>query len=120
MRLVRFQQKPSENQIGVMIDSSRFAELSASKSFEPILDFLQDPKSEAKANQTVKAAKKQIADSEKSPKGVGRIGTKKHSLSTLKIVQVTERSQFRRSLRSNSRDKEDLLDLDFDSKDAPE
>src|SRR5260370_23704814 len=70
MRLVRFQQKPSENRIGIMIDSSRFAELSASKSFEPILDFLQDPKSEDKADQTVEAAKKQTADSEKSPKGV--------------------------------------------------
>ncbi|HEX9612746.1 MAG TPA: hypothetical protein VGA05_03940, partial [Candidatus Bathyarchaeia archaeon] len=55
-----------------------------------------------------------------TPKRVGRIGTKKHSLSTLKIVQFTERSQFRRSLRSNSRDEEELFDLDFDSKDAPE
>ncbi len=71
MRLVRFQQKPSENRIGVMIDSARLAELNASKNSEPILDFLQDPKSEAKANQTVEAAKKQIADSgEKNPKGV--------------------------------------------------
>jgi 2-keto-4-pentenoate hydratase/2-oxohepta-3-ene-1,7-dioic acid hydratase in catechol pathway len=70
MRLVRFQQKPSENRIGVMIDSARFAELSAGKNSEPILDFLQDPKNEAKANQTIEAAKKQTADSEKSPKGV--------------------------------------------------
>jgi len=70
MRLVRFQQKPSENRIGVMIDSVRFAELSASKNSEPILDFLQDPKSEAKAHQTVEAVKKQTADSEKGPKGV--------------------------------------------------
>lgn len=70
MRLVRFQQKPSENRIGVMIDSTRLAELSAAKSSEPILDFLQEPKGEAKANQTVEAAKKQTADSEKSSKGV--------------------------------------------------
>src|SRR6266852_7366533 len=70
MRLVRFQQKPSENRVGVMIDSVRLAELSASKSSEQILDFLQDPKNEAKANQTVEAAKKQTDDSEKSPKGV--------------------------------------------------
>src|SRR5260370_12719581 len=69
MKLIRFQQKPSENRIGVMIDSSRFTELSASKNSEPILDFLQDPKSETKAQQTVEAAKKQIADSE-SPKGI--------------------------------------------------
>ena len=70
MRLVRFQQKPSENRIGVMIDSARVAELSTAKNSEPILDFVQDPKNEAKANQIVEAAKKQPADSEKSPKGV--------------------------------------------------
>ena len=70
MRLVRFQQKPSENRIGVMIDSVRLAELSTSKNTEPVLDLLQDPKSEAKVNQTVEAATKQTADSEKSPKGV--------------------------------------------------
>src|SRR5437870_8875001 len=63
MRLVRFQQKPSENRMGIMIDSARLVELSASKNSEPILDYLQDPKREAKANQTLEAAKKQIADS---------------------------------------------------------
>src|SRR5439155_337551 len=57
--------------MGIMIDSARFAELGSSKNSEPILDFLQDPKSEAKANQTLEAAKKQIGDSrEKNPKGV--------------------------------------------------
>jgi 2-keto-4-pentenoate hydratase/2-oxohepta-3-ene-1,7-dioic acid hydratase in catechol pathway len=71
MRLVRFQQKPSENRIGVMIDSIRFAELSAPKNSEPILDYVQDTKSEAKANLSLDAAKKQIADTgEKNPKGV--------------------------------------------------
>ncbi len=71
MRLVRFQQKPSENRIGVMIDSIRFAELSAPKNSEPILDYAQDAKSEAKANLSLDAAKKQIAGSgEKNPKGV--------------------------------------------------
>src|SRR6266446_6630936 len=71
MRLVRFQQKPSENRVGVMIDSARFTEVSAPKSIEPILDFLQDSKCEIKANQSVEGAKKQIADSgEKNPKGV--------------------------------------------------
>src|SRR5437899_13047993 len=70
MRLLRFQQKPSENRIGIMIDAARFAELGAPKNSEPILDFLQDQKSEAKADQTVEAAKKQITDSgEKNPKG---------------------------------------------------
>ncbi|OLD55499.1 hypothetical protein AUI46_04500 [archaeon 13_1_40CM_2_52_13] len=71
MRLLRFQQKPSENRIGIMIDAARFAELGAPKNSEPILDFLQDQKSEAKADQTVEAAKKQITDSgEKNPKGI--------------------------------------------------
>src|SRR6266516_3555596 len=71
MRLLRFQQKPSENRIGIMVDSARFAELGTSKNSEPILEFLQDPKREAKANQTLEAAKKQIVDSgEKNPKGV--------------------------------------------------
>src|SRR5947199_9764147 len=71
MRLLRFQQKPSENRIGIMIDSSRLVELSASKNSEPILDYLQDPKREAKADKKVKAAKKQTTDSgEKNPKGV--------------------------------------------------
>ena len=70
MRLVRFQQKPSENRIGVMIDSDRLIELSVAKNSEPLVDFLQDPKSEAKANQAVEAARKQTADSERSPKGV--------------------------------------------------
>jgi 2-keto-4-pentenoate hydratase/2-oxohepta-3-ene-1,7-dioic acid hydratase in catechol pathway len=71
MRLVRFQQKPTENRIGVMIDTNRLAELTATKNSEPIIDFLQDPRSEAKAGQTIESAKKQIAASgERNPKGV--------------------------------------------------
>jgi 2-keto-4-pentenoate hydratase/2-oxohepta-3-ene-1,7-dioic acid hydratase in catechol pathway len=71
MRLVRFQQKPSENRIGVMIDTHRLAELTAPKNSEPIIDFLQDPESEAKASQTIEAAKKQVPESgEKNPRGV--------------------------------------------------
>src|SRR5882672_830103 len=70
MRLVRFQQKPSENRIGVMIDPVRLVELSVAKNSEPLLDFLQDPKGEGKANQAVEAARKQTADSERSLKGV--------------------------------------------------
>jgi acylpyruvate hydrolase len=71
MRLLRFQQKPSENRIGIMIDSARFVELATSKNSEPILDFLQDPKREAKANQMLETAKKQLVDpGEKNPKGI--------------------------------------------------
>src|SRR5256886_2040949 len=71
MRLLRFQQKLSENRMGVMIDSARFAELASSKGSELILDFLRDPKCEAKANQALEAAKKQLADpGDRSPKGV--------------------------------------------------
>ena len=71
MRLVRFQQKPSENRIGIMIDSARLAEIGASKNSDVMIEFLQDPKSETKANQTLDTAKKQIADSgETNPKGV--------------------------------------------------
>jgi hypothetical protein len=53
-----------------------------------------------------------------TPKKARRNGTKKHSLSTLKIVLFAEGSQFRPSLRSNSPDEEDLTDLDFNSEDA--
>lgn len=71
MRLVRFQQKPSENRLGVMVDSTRIAELSTTKNSEPILDFLQDPKHETKAQQAIENAKKQPANlGEKAPKGV--------------------------------------------------
>src|SRR6266581_4942079 len=41
MRVLRFQQKPSENRIGIMVDSARFAELGTSKNSEPILEFLK-------------------------------------------------------------------------------
>lgn len=53
MRLIRFQQKPSENRIGVMVDNTRLAELPWPKSQEPILEFLKDPKHEAKATQVL-------------------------------------------------------------------
>src|SRR6266536_1776819 len=71
MRLLRFQQRPIENRIGVMIDANRIAELSGQKNSEPILDFLHDPKHEARAVQTLDNAKKQLANpEEKSAKGV--------------------------------------------------
>lgn len=59
MRLVRFQQGPSENRIGVMIDNSTIAELSSTKTSEPILDFLEDPRHEAKAAQASEGWRKQ-------------------------------------------------------------
>ncbi|TMI36173.1 hypothetical protein E6H25_03460, partial [Candidatus Bathyarchaeota archaeon] len=71
MRLLRFQQRPIENRIGVMIDANRIAELSGQKNSEPILDFLHDPKHEARAVQTLDNAKKQLSNpEEKSAKGV--------------------------------------------------
>ena len=54
-----------------MIDSTRLAELSKAKDSEPVLDLLQDPKHETKAQQAIENAKKQLASSgEKSLKGV--------------------------------------------------
>ena len=54
-----------------MIDANRIAELSGQKNSEPILDFLHDPKHEARAVQTLDNAKKQLANpEEKSAKGV--------------------------------------------------
>src|SRR5712692_4612424 len=68
MKLVRFQQKPSENRIGVMVDSSHFAELSSSKdSREPLVGFLRDPKAEDKASTLVDSGLKQL----KNGKGDG-------------------------------------------------
>src|SRR5436309_587814 len=61
----------SNPKIALFILPSQFRSSLRSKSSEPILEFLQDPKREAKANQTLEAAKKQITDSgEKNPKGV--------------------------------------------------
>src|SRR5712692_4141341 len=72
MRLVRFQQKPGENRIGIMINSTHVAELAASKNPEPVLEFLQDHKREAKAEQTIETGRKQIVNSkvEKTAKGI--------------------------------------------------
>jgi 2-keto-4-pentenoate hydratase/2-oxohepta-3-ene-1,7-dioic acid hydratase in catechol pathway len=71
MRLLRFQQKPAENRIGVMIDATRMAELTIANSFEPILEFLQDSKFEKIAEQAIEKARKQLsASGEKNPKGV--------------------------------------------------
>src|SRR5256886_7571734 len=71
MRLLRFQQKLSENRMGVMIDSAWFSDAGSSKGPELIPDFPRNPKCEAKANQALGAAKKPLADpGDRSPKGV--------------------------------------------------
>jgi 2-keto-4-pentenoate hydratase/2-oxohepta-3-ene-1,7-dioic acid hydratase in catechol pathway len=64
MRLIHFQQKPTENRIGVMIDNARFVEIQGSKSAEPILEFLNDPKRETKASQLLSTASKSGSKSE--------------------------------------------------------
>ncbi len=72
MKLVRFQQNPGENRLGVMIDPTRLAELSTSKGPEPVLEFLSDQKREAKAQEAVETGRKQLVDGkvEKNAKGI--------------------------------------------------
>lgn len=54
-----------------MIDNTRIAEIKVSGTLEPIIDFLKDPKHEARASQVIDAAGKQaIGSSEKVSKGV--------------------------------------------------
>ena len=69
MKLVRFQEKPGEVRIGVMVGNYHVSELTITRSAaEPILEFLKDPKAEAKAQQAADSGKK-ILDSKKSEKG---------------------------------------------------
>jgi 2-keto-4-pentenoate hydratase/2-oxohepta-3-ene-1,7-dioic acid hydratase in catechol pathway len=72
MKLVRFRQKTGENRLGVMIDPTRLAELSTSKGPEPVLEFLQDQKRDAKAEEAVDSGRKQIVNGkmEKNAKGI--------------------------------------------------
>src|SRR5690348_2695794 len=71
MRLVRFQQKSSENRIGLTIDNTRIVELTGAEGPDPLLDFLQDPKHESRAAQAKDAARKQASvTGEKSVKGI--------------------------------------------------
>ena len=73
MKLVRFQEKPGENRIGVMVGSDHVSELTGTKSVsEPVLEFLTDPKAESKAEQAADSGKK-ILDSKKSEKGAWRL-----------------------------------------------
>jgi 2-keto-4-pentenoate hydratase/2-oxohepta-3-ene-1,7-dioic acid hydratase in catechol pathway len=69
VKLVRFQEKPGENRIGVMVGNNHVSELTSTKSAaEPVLEFLKDPKAESKAQQASDSGKK-ILDSRKSEKG---------------------------------------------------
>ncbi len=72
MKLVRFRQKPGENRLGVMIDSTHLAELSTSKGPEPVLEFLQDPKGDSRAEEAIETGRKQIVTGkmEKNAKGI--------------------------------------------------
>ena len=70
MRLVRFQQKAGENRIGVMVGANHLAEIAGVKtSFEPILDFLKDPKAESKTQLAADSAKKHFDEDKQDKKG---------------------------------------------------
>ena len=72
MRLVRFQQIPGEIKLGVIADSTHLAEITGVKGAgEPVLEFLQDTKAEARAQHALDVAKKQLEDSEPNKKGKG-------------------------------------------------
>lgn len=53
-----------------MIDNSRIAELPSTRATEPILDFLKDPKHEAKASQVLESSRKQANTVGKNSKGI--------------------------------------------------
>jgi 2-keto-4-pentenoate hydratase/2-oxohepta-3-ene-1,7-dioic acid hydratase in catechol pathway len=63
--LVRFQESLAENRLGLLVDNNRIVELAAPKVSEPVLDFLQDPKRDAKAAQALNAKKQSSAAVEK-------------------------------------------------------
>ena len=70
MRLVRFQQKAGENRIGVMIGANHFAEIAGVKAaWEPLLEFLKDPKAESKAQLAADAAKKHLDAGKQNERG---------------------------------------------------
>jgi 2-keto-4-pentenoate hydratase/2-oxohepta-3-ene-1,7-dioic acid hydratase in catechol pathway len=70
VRLVRFQQKAGENRIGVMVGANHLAEITGVKtSFEPILDFLKDPKAESKAQLATDSAKMHFDEDKQDEKG---------------------------------------------------
>ena len=65
MKLVRFQEKQSENRLGILIENTRIVEITGQKGSEPVLDFLQDPKRETKAAQAPDAKKPSSSTGEK-------------------------------------------------------
>ncbi len=69
MRLVRFQEKPGENRIGVMLENAHFAEVHAGGSAEPLLDFLRDPKAERKASEVAEQGLRQLRNGNSSKDG---------------------------------------------------
>lgn len=70
MKLVRFQHKTGGNRVGVLIDSSRIAEISGVKpGSEPLLDFLNDPKSESKAQLAADSGRKYFDAGKNDEKG---------------------------------------------------
>jgi acylpyruvate hydrolase len=71
MRLVRFQQKPGENRIGVMLDSMYVTELPASKgSREPLIEFLKDPEAEEKASAAAQSSLKLLKSTKQVKNGL--------------------------------------------------
>lgn len=71
MRLVRFQQKPGENRIGVMLDNTYLAELPGSKgSREPLIEFLSDPKAEEKASAAAQSGLKLLKSAKQVRNGL--------------------------------------------------
>jgi len=70
MKLVRFQQKPGENRAGVMIDSTRFVEVPVSKgSSEPLVDFLQDSRSDDRAKTAMDSGLKKLGNAKNNRAG---------------------------------------------------
>jgi 2-keto-4-pentenoate hydratase/2-oxohepta-3-ene-1,7-dioic acid hydratase in catechol pathway len=70
LRLVRFQQKPGENRIGIITGGNHVAEITGAKATsEPLLDFLKDPKAESKAQLAADSAKKLFDGGKQNEKG---------------------------------------------------
>ena len=70
MKLVRFQYKTGGNRVGVLIDSSHIAEISGIKpGSESLLDFLDDPKAESKAQLAADSGRKYFDAGKSDEKG---------------------------------------------------
>ncbi len=72
MKLVRFQQMPGESKVGVIADSAHLVEVQGVKgSGEPVLEFLQDTKAKARAQDALDSGKKQLESAGPNKKGKG-------------------------------------------------